>query len=359
MLRFAPQALRSAAALAGRRQAPQLHRAAPALAVAHGRTAQFSTTRDAQLYNSGREPLPRNTGINFVPQQQAWVVERFGKFFQTLEPGLRFLIPFVDHIAYVHSLKELVVEIPSQSGITQDNVTLHIDGVLYIKITDPYKASYGVEDPKFAVAQLAQTTMRSELGKLPLDTVFKERQTLNTHIVDAINEAATPWGLSCLRCEIRDIMLPDKVVEDMQRQVSAERKKRASILESEGARASQINVAEGTKRSVVLNSEASMVEQENEARGEAQAILARAKATKQAIEMVAEAVQRPGGQEAVALQVATQYVEAFGNLAKESNTVLLPSNPGDPAAMVAQALSVFQNVKTAVPATSATPANSQ
>ena len=177
-----------------------------------------------------------NTVINFVPQQEAWVVERFGKFHDILEPGLRILYPVVDVIKYVHTLKEIVIEIPSQSGITQDNVTMHLDAVIYIKIDNPYKASYGVEDPEYAVAQLAQTTMRSELGQLKLDEVFKERATLNWNIVEAINEAAIPWGLKCLRCEIKDIALPDTVVEDMQRQVSAERRKRASVLESEGKR---------------------------------------------------------------------------------------------------------------------------
>lgn len=291
-----------------------------------------------------------NTVINIVPQQEAWVVERFGKFYQVLEPGLSVLLPFVDQIRYVHSLKEIVVEIPSQSAITQDNVTIHLDGVLYLKIQDPYRASYGVEDPQFAVAQLAQTTMRSELGKLSLDTVFKERAALNVQIVDAINQAAVPWGLSCLRCEIRDIMLPDKVVEDMQRQVSAERKKRASILESEGSRESAINVAEGQKTSTILASEARLLDQTNTAQGQAQAMFTVAEATAKSIERIAEAINKPGGHEAVSLKIAEQYVAAFGKLAKETNTILLPSNPGDPASMVATAMSIFDKVRTATPA---------
>eukprot|EP00055_Hartaetosiga_balthica_P003749 m.8882 g.8882 ORF g.8882 m.8882 type:complete len:350 (-) comp3290_c0_seq1:194-1243(-) len=295
---------------------------------------------------SQRKKTPINTGVNFVSQQEAWVVERFGKFKEILEPGLRFLIPIIDEIKYVHSLKELVIEIPSQSAITQDNVTLHLDGVLYLRVVDPFKASYGVEDPHYSVAQLAQTTMRSELGTLTLDTVFKERQTLNVAIVDAINQAAEPWGLTCLRCEIRDIMLPDRVVEDMQRQVSAERKKRAAILESEGTQQATINVAEGKKRSVILSSEADMAKKGNLAKGEADAIVFKADATAKAIRTVAEAIQSEGGQDAVALTIAKEYIEAFGNIAKETNTTLLPANLSDPASMIAQASTIFNNVKT-------------
>eukprot|EP00039_Didymoeca_costata_P010871 m.147706 g.147706 ORF g.147706 m.147706 type:complete len:332 (+) comp14990_c0_seq2:133-1128(+) len=285
-----------------------------------------------------------NTGIVFVPTQEAWVVERFGKFERVLEPGLRFLIPVIDAIKYVHSLKEIVIEIPSQSGITQDNVILHLNAVIYMQISDPYKASYGVEEPEYAVTQLAQTTMRSELGQLSLDAVFKERQALNNNIVGAINQAAIPWGLQCLRCEIKDIALPDKVVEDMQRLVSAERRKRAAIMESEGTKEAAINIAEGKKRSRVLESEAEMQEKVNLAQGEASAIKARAAATATSIEMIAAALQNEGGSEAVSLNVAQQYVDAFGNIAKEGNTVLLPSNVGDPASMVAQALSLYKTV---------------
>ncbi|EGD72891.1 hypothetical protein PTSG_04620 [Salpingoeca rosetta] len=294
------------------------------------------TTRLASSIRKRRTALPMNTGINFVPQQEAWVIERFGKFFKVLDPGLQLLIPLVDEVKYVHSLKEIVVEIPSQSGITQDNVTLHLDGVLYLRIVDPYKASYGVEDAEYAVAQLAQTTMRSELGKLSLDNVFRERQALNEAIVDAINDAAGPWGVSCMRCEIRDIMLPDRVVDDMQRQVSAERKKRAAILESEGSRASAINVAEGKRTAVILASEANRRQQENIAEGEAAAIKIKAEATAQAVEKIAAAIQNEGGKDAVALTIAQQYVEAFAKLAKENNTMLLPANMSDPASMIAQ-----------------------
>ncbi len=284
---------------------------------------------------------PQNTVVNFVPEKEAWVIERMGKFHAVLQPGLRVLLPVLDRIKYVHSLKEIPVEIPSQSAITQDNVTMHLDAVLYLKVVDPFKASYGVEDPEYAVAQLAQTTMRSELGKLTLDHLFRERAHLNEMIVHAINDAAGPWGVTCLRCEIRDIMLPDKVVEDMQRQVSAERRKRASILESEGQRQADINVAEGRKAAAVLASEASRLQQENEALGHAAAIRAKADATAQALTTIAAALHTPGATDAVALQVAQQYVEAFGKLAQESTTLLLPADPADPAAMVTRALSIF------------------
>ena len=301
-------------------------------------------------YARGRERRARNsqmnTVINFVPQQEAWVVERFGKFHDILEPGLRVLYPIVDVIKYVHTLKEIVIEVPSQNGITRDNVTMNLDAVIYIKIDNPYKASYGVEDPEYAVTQLAQTTMRSELGRLTLDEVFKERQVLNQNIVTAINDAAVPWGLICMRAEIKDIALPDTVVEDMQRQVSAERRKRASILESEGQREAAVNVAEGAKASQILASEAERMEQVNQALGEAEAITAKATATAKAIEVVAAAMQVPGGHDAVKMQVAEEYIAAFGHIAKTGNTLLLPANTGDPSSMVAQAMSIYESVKT-------------
>eukprot|EP00124_Ichthyophonus_hoferi_P005579 Ihof_evm3s848 gene=Ihof_evmTU3s848 len=313
-----------------------LRRGVGALALSAG--SQVMGTRG--YYNgssfSGRRRLPVNTIINLVPQQQAWVVERFGKFNRILEPGLAVLIPFIDRISYVHSLKEVAMEIPSQAAITQDNVTLHLDGVLYLRVQDPYKASYGVEDPEYAVSQLAQTTMRSEIGKLPLDTMFRERDHLNTSIVHSINTAALVWGISCLRYEIRDIQLPERVVDAMQMQVAAERKKRAAILESEGVRESAINVAEGAKQSKILASEAEQQEQLNHAHGEAGAIVAKATATAQGIITVADSVRRQGGIEAVSLSVAQQYVEAFGRLAKESTTLLLPSKTDDIGSMVAQ-----------------------
>ncbi|CAO2580535.1 Stomatin-like protein 2, mitochondrial, partial [Lemmus lemmus] len=305
---------------------------------------------------SGRAPhrassgLPRNTVVLFVPQQEAWVVERMGRFHRILEPGLNILIPVLDRIRYVQSLKEIVINVPEQSAVTLDNVTLQIDGVLYLRIMDPYKASYGVEDPEYAVTQLAQTTMRSELGKLSLDKVFRERESLNAHIVDAINQAADYWGIRCLRYEIKDIHVPPRVKESMQMQVEAERRKRATVLESEGTRESAINVAEGKKQAQILASEAEKAEQINQAAGEASAVLAKAKAKAEAIRILASALTQHNGDAAASLTVAEQYVNAFSKLAKDSNTVLLPSNPSDVTSMVAQAMGVYGALtKTPVP----------
>jgi len=250
--------------------------------------------------------------------------------------GLAILLPVIDEIKYVQSLKEVAIEIPSQSAITLDNVTLHLDGVLYLRVVEPFKASYGVEDPEFAVTQLAQTTMRSELGKISLDNVFQERERLNHNIVEAINHAAEVWGIRCLRYEIRDIQLPSSVVEAMQMQVEAERKKRAAVLQSEGQREAAINVAEGKKQSQILASEARKMEQINTATGEANAIVAKAKARAEGIEKVSLALQQQLGERAASLNVAELYVNAFSNLAKTNNTVVLPANVGDAASMVAQ-----------------------
>lgn len=264
-----------------------------------------------------------------------------GKFHRILEPGLNFLIPLLDRIRYVQSLKEIVINVPEQSAVTLDNVTLQIDGVLYLRVMDPYKASYGVEDPEYAVTQLAQTTMRSELGKLSLDRVFRERESLNANIVDAINQASDCWGIRCLRYEIKDIHVPPRVKESMQMQVEAERRKRATVLESEGTRESAINVAEGQKQAQILASEAEKAEQINKAAGEANAMLVRAKAKAEAIQLLAAALAQQHGSAAASLSVAEQYVSAFSKLAKDSNTVLLPTNTGDVTHMVAQALGIY------------------
>uniref|UniRef100_A0A672V871 Stomatin like 2 n=1 Tax=Strigops habroptila TaxID=2489341 RepID=A0A672V871_STRHB len=416
--------------------------------------------------------LPVNIGVLFVPQQEAWVVERMGKFHRILEPGLNFLIPLLDRIRYVQSLKEIVINVPEQSAVTLDNVTLQIDGVLYLRVMDPYKvlpnlqhlccaphglcvmccstgsllpsahtspsawlgvpreagglstqippvapesaflwqeclwqvssfpilpcsggsfsarpltlffapalqASYGVEDPEYAVTQLAQTTMRSELGKLSLDRVFRERESLNANIVDAINQASDCWGIRCLRYEIKDIHVPPRVKESMQMQVwlsgrvvwnktknslflphgwdfpsmavvsdlclqvEAERRKRATVLESEGTRESAINVAEGQKQAQILASEAEKAEQINKAAGEANAMLVKARAKAEAIQLLAAALAQQHGSAAASLSVAEQYVNAFSKLAKDSNTLLLPSNTGDVTNMVAQALAIY------------------
>lgn len=284
-------------------------------------------------------------GIKIVPQQQAWIVEKLGKFDRKLEPGMQFLIPFIERVAYRHSLKEYARDVQEQTAITRDNVSLIIDGVIYVRIIDPIQASYGVADPVYAVTQLAQTTMRSEIGKLALDESFEEREALNANIVKSINDAAQTWGVQCMRYEIKNINPPATVLKAMELQVAAERQKRAEILESEGDRQSKINIAEAEKRQVELASEASKVDQINRAQGEAAAILSVAEANAEGIRMVSEAIQASGGERAVAFKVAEQYVQAFGNLAKEGTTVLLPSNAGDAGSMVAQALGVFDTIR--------------
>lgn len=283
-------------------------------------------------------------GIKIVPQQKAWVVETLGKFDRVLQPGMNFLVPFIQRVAYKHSLKEEAFAIQRQAAITKDNVTLNIDGILYVRIIDPKAASYGVSDPFFALSQLAQTTMRSEIGKIILDKTFEERESLNINIVKSINEAAHAWGIQCMRYEIKDIEPPHSVLQAMELQVAAERKKRADILESEGKREAQINISEAEKRQVVLSSEAAQIDQVNRAKGEAEAILAVADATAQGIKQVADAMQSKGANEAVSLKIAEKYVEAFSQLAKKGTTILLPSNPGDASGMVAQALGIFDTL---------------
>ncbi|MGL4226419.1 MAG: SPFH domain-containing protein [Rickettsia sp.] len=283
--------------------------------------------------------------VKVVPQQQAWVVEKLGKFDKVLQPGLNLLIPVIQRVAYRHTLKEEAIDVTAQTAISNDNVTLSIDGVLYVKIIDPMAASYGVNNPYYAITQLAQTTMRSEIGKLPLDRTFEERETLNVAIVAAINQAAINWGIQCMRYEIKDIQPPQTILKAMELQVAAERQKRAQILESEGNRQAKINHAEGEKAQVVLNSEASYTDQVNRAKGEAEAIGLVATATANSIEVVAAAVQKTGGSDAVALKIAEQYISAFGNLAKDTNTVILPANLSEPSSFVTGALSIFNQLK--------------
>ncbi|KAL1599540.1 Synaptotagmin-like protein 2 [Paraconiothyrium brasiliense] len=308
--------------------------------------SSFITANSPPTYFSSSRSLPANTIIRFVPQQTAWIVERMGKFHRILQPGLAVLLPIVDRIAYVKSLKENAIEIPSQSAITADNVTLELDGVLYTRVFDAYKASYGVEDAEYAISQLAQTTMRSEIGQLSLDHVLKERANLNANITAAINEAAQDWGVTCLRYEIRDIHAPEPVVEAMHRQVTAERSKRAEILESEGQRQSAINIAEGKKQSVILASEALRAEQINLASGEAEAILLKQQATARGIDAVAQSIAqgKDAAQGAVSLSVAEKYVDAFANLAKEGTSVIVPGNVGDIGGMIASAMAVYGKV---------------
>ncbi|KAF2272545.1 uncharacterized protein EI97DRAFT_436789 [Westerdykella ornata] len=310
---------------------------------------QFNSQSAPPSYFQSPKRLPANTIIRFVPQQTAWIVERMGRFNRILEPGLAILIPFIDRIAYVKSLKEAAIEIPSQSAITADNVTLELDGVLYTRVFDAYKASYGVEDADYAISQLAQTTMRSEIGQLSLDHVLKERANLNANITAAINEAAQDWGVTCLRYEIRDIHAPEPVVEAMHRQVTAERSKRAEILESEGQRQSAINIAEGKKQSVILASEALKAEQINMASGEAEAILLKAQATAAGIDAVARAIAqgKESAQGAISLSVAEKYVDAFAKLAKEGTSVVVPGNVGDIGGMIASAMAVYGKVNEA------------
>lgn len=284
-------------------------------------------------------------GVKIVPQQQAWVVESLGKFNSVLQPGLNFIIPFVSRVAYRHSLKEEAIDVNAQSTITSDNVTLSIDGVLYVRIIDAKQASYGVSDPYFALTQLAQTTMRSEIGQMSMDKTFSEREQLNANIVESINQASAAWGIQVMRYEIKDIKPPQTILDAMEQQVTAERHKRAQILESEGERQAAINVAEGQKQQIVLASEGSMTDQINRATGEAKAIEQVAEATADAITKVAISIEKKGGSDAVSLRIAEQYVDAFSNLAKENNTILLPTNTGDVGSMVAQALSVFNNIK--------------
>lgn len=284
-------------------------------------------------------------GLKVVPQQQAWIVERFGRYERTLDPGLSILIPFMERVAYKHTLKEDAIDVSTQTAITKDNVSLQIDGIIYVRITDPAAASYGVSDPYYAVTQLAQTSMRSEIGKISLDKTFEEREMLNSNIVQAINEAAGAWGIQCMRYEIKDINPPASVLKAMELQVAAERQKRAGILESEGKRQAQINIAEGQKQEVVLKSEAARIDQINRAQGEAEAIIAVANATGTGIERIASALQKDGADRAVSLKIAEQYVDAFKQLAKEGTTVLLPANANDAGSMVAQALSIFDTIR--------------
>ncbi|SDG81086.1 Regulator of protease activity HflC, stomatin/prohibitin superfamily [Vibrio xiamenensis] len=284
------------------------------------------------------------SGIKFVPQNQAWLVERFGKFHSTKLAGINFIIPFIDRIAAERSLKEQAQDVPSQSAITKDNISLVVDGVLYFRVLDPYKATYGVDDYVFAVTQLAQTTMRSELGKMELDKTFEERDLLNTNIVAAINIASEPWGIQVLRYEIKDIVPPSSIMESMEAQMKAERVKRAQILESEGDRQAAINVAEGQKQAQVLAAEADKAEQILKAEGEAQAILAVADAQAKALKTVGDAANTEEGQKAIQLDLATKAIEAKHAIAKESSVVLLPDSATDASALVAQGMSIINSL---------------
>ncbi len=270
-----------------------------------------------------------------VPQRKAFVVERLGKYSRTLEAGFHILIPFLDRIAYKHSLKEVAVDVPSQMCITQDNIAIEIDGVLYLQVLDAKKASYGIENYLYASTQLAQTTLRSEIGKLELDRTFEERDAINANIIEALDKAADPWGLKITRYEIANIAPPQSVRDALEKQMRAERERRAVIAESEGEREAKINVAEGEKQEVIKQSEAFRDKQVNEAEGKAKEIEMLATATAEGIRKIAEAIESPGGSKAVNLRVAEQYVDQFGNLAKANNTLIIPNNLSDVGGMVA------------------------
>jgi regulator of protease activity HflC (stomatin/prohibitin superfamily) len=283
--------------------------------------------------------------IKMVPQQEAWIIETFGKFDKVLQPGLNILMPIVQSVAYKHTLKEQAIDITAQTAISKDNVSLNIDGVLYTKIIDPKAASYGVSNPYMAITQLAQTSMRSEIGKIPLDQTFEEREMLNVRIVSAINEAASNWGIQCMRYEIKDIQPPKSVLQAMELQVAAERQKRAHILESEGLKQSQINSAEAEKTQVVLASEAAYTDKVNRAKGDAEAITLVASATATSIKTIAESIESKGGEAAVSLKVAEKYIEAFALLAKTNNTIIIPSNLSEAGSFAGAALEMFKKIK--------------
>jgi regulator of protease activity HflC (stomatin/prohibitin superfamily) len=277
-----------------------------------------------------------------VPQQSAFVVERLGRFHATLGAGFHILIPFIDVIRYRHTIKEVAIDIPEQVCITRDNVQVRVDGVLYMKVLDPERASYGIADFLFAISQLAQTALRSEVGKIDLDKTFEERSTINFQVVSELDKASDPWGVKVLRYEIKNITPPIDVLAAMEKQMRAEREKRAVVLTSEGERDAAINSAEGAKQQVIKASEARRQQQINEAEGAANAILAIARATADGIRQIAAASREPGGVEAMQLRVAEQYIAHFGELARTNNTMIVPTNVADVAAMVQTAMTVIQ-----------------
>lgn len=283
--------------------------------------------------------------VKVVPQQEAWVVERFGKFQSVLEPGLNFIVPLIDKVAYKQTLKEIPMDTSSQICITKDNTQLQVDGVLYFQVTNPELASYGTSDFVMAITQLAQTSLRSVIGTMSLDKTFEEREEINARVVQAVDEAAQTWGVKVLRYEIKDLTPPKEILRAMQLQITAEREKRAVIATSEGQRQKEINVAEGERASMIAQSEGEMQAAINRAEGEARAIEAVAKAQAEAIRLVAEAIAQNKGLEAVNLQVAEKYVEAFGNIAQKSSTLLLPANLADISSMVASAMAIVKNTE--------------
>ena len=279
-----------------------------------------------------------------VPQREQFVVERLGKYSKTLDAGFHILVPFVDSVAYKHTLKEQTFDVASQSCITQDNISVEIDGVIYMQVSDARAASYGIEDYRFAVSQLAQTTLRSEIGKIELDRTFEERETINAQVVDAVDRAAEPWGVKILRYEIKDIVPPDSVKDALEKQMRAERERRAVVAESEGERQARINVSEGDRQEAINLSEAEKLKQINEAEGRAQEIRLIAEATAGGIREVASALTEPGGRDAVKVRVAEQWVMQFGQLAKTNNTMIVPAQLGDVATLVSTVMGSMETM---------------
>jgi len=284
-------------------------------------------------------------GIRVVPQQHAWVVERLGKFHEVLEPGLNVIIPFVDRLAYKHSLKEVPQDVAEQVAITRDNTQLAVDGILYYQVTDPRLASYGTSDYITAITQLAQTTLRAEIGKMELDRVLESRDEINKSVVSVLDQAGRPWGVKVLRYEVKNLTPPESILRAMQQQITAEREKRAMIAKSEGEKQQEINLAEGFKQSNILKSEGEKTAAINNAQGDATALRLIAEATGAAVRAVAEAIEAPGGMSAANLKVAQLYIEAFGNLAKTGNTLIVPSNLSDVASVVSSAMTVLERTR--------------
>ncbi len=287
--------------------------------------------------------------IKVVPQQNAWVVERLGKYHATLTPGLNFLVPFVDRLAYRHSLKEIPLDVPSQVCITKDNTQLTVDGILYFQVTDPMRASYGASNYIVAITQLAQTTLRSVIGRMELDKTFEERDHINASVVLSLDEAALNWGVKVLRYEIKDLTPPAAILHSMQAQITAEREKRALIAASEGRRQEQINIATGEREASIARSEGEKQAEINKALGEAAAITAVADATADAIRKIAAAIEQPGGADAVQLKVAERAIEAYGHLAKTTNSMIVPGNMTEVSALIATAMSVMNRPKPTPP----------
>jgi regulator of protease activity HflC (stomatin/prohibitin superfamily) len=280
--------------------------------------------------------------FKIVPQQHAWVVERLGKYDRTLTPGLKFVVPFVERVAYKHSLKEVPLDVPSQVCITKDNTQLQVDGIIYFQVTDPMRASYGSSNYVMAITQLAQTLLRSVIGKMELDKTFEERDHINAAVVSALDEAAANWGVKVLRYEIKDLTPPKEILHAMQAQITAEREKRALIAASEGRKQEQINIATGEREAFIARSEGERQAEINKAQGEASAITAVADATADAIRKIASAIQSPGGEQAVQLKVAERAVDAFGQLAQKNNTMIVPGHLGEVATLIGTAMALMK-----------------